>query len=67
MWHIKCTLTQHMWDMSVLIRRCENLGLFYNLRLQLVQILECRQTRTFLVGRHLNLTEMIVSNVSYEY
>ena len=60
-----CVCCVRMWDMSALIRRCENLGLFYNLRSQLVRTLE-HQTRTFLVARHLNLTEIIISTVSYE-
>ena len=43
MYDLHCTKSR-MWDMSTLIRRCENFGLFYSFGSQLVEALE-RQTR----------------------
>ena len=50
-----------MWDMSALIRRCENFGLFYNFCSQLVEALEA-----ILLGRHVNFSNVTVPSVSYE-
>ena len=55
----------HMWDMSALIRRCENFGLFYNFCSRLVEALEY-QDKSILVGRHVNFSNVTVPSVSYE-
>ena len=43
-----------MWDMSALIRRCENFGLFYSFCSRLVVDAES-QTRDQDVGRHVDV------------
>ena len=54
-----------MWDMSALIRTCENCGLFYNFCSRLVEALEY-QDKAVLVGRHVNFSNVTVPSVSYE-
>ena len=46
--------SRRMWDMSALIRRCENFGLFYSFCSQLVVDAES-QTRNQDVGRHVDV------------
>ena len=55
-----CMYVYRMWDMSTLIRRCENFGHFYNFCSQLVHILKYR--RMFVVSRHVNFSLNIVFN-----
>ena len=49
-----CVHACRMWDMSALIRRCENFGLFYSFCSQLVVDAES-QTRDQDVGRHVDV------------